>query len=128
MVRPKGGKSVSQLLHKEKNEPLTRQELKKVLNSRKIDEEEVIPEDEIKQAQAKGENVEGRLISLHPSNSELDNIFVDDDSPHLYDESELNRNLALREEQNRLVAEEKGIEIQEDIDKMREEENKEKSK
>jgi len=127
-VRPKGGKSLSQMLNKEKSEPLTASELKKVLSSRKIEKEEIISEDEIKEAQAEGESVEGRLLSLHPSNAELDNIFVNEDSPHLHDESALNRDLDLREQQNRMVAEEKGIEIQEDINKLREEENKEKDK
>lgn len=128
IVRPKGGKTVSQSLNKAKNEPLTREELKKVLHSRKIDENEIIPEEEIKEAQQKGETLEGRLISLHPSNPELDNIFVAEDSPQIYDESELNRSLDLREEQNRLIAQEKGLEIQDDIDKMRMEENMEKAK
>lgn len=126
MVRPKGGKSVSQLLHKNKDQPLTTDELKKVLKSRKIEQDEIIPEEEIKQAQQHGESIEGRLISLNPNNSELDNIFVDDNSPHIYDELELNQSLTKREEQNRMVAEAKGLEIQEDIDEMREKENNEK--
>lgn len=125
IVRPKGGKSMSQMLNKQMSEPLTTSELKKILKDRKIDEEEIISEDEIKKAQAKGESVEGRIISLHPSNEKLDNIFVNEDTAHLFDESELNKSLDLREQQNRLIAEDKGIEIQEDIDKMREKENKE---
>jgi len=126
IVRPKGGKSVSQLLHKEKNQPLTTDELKKVLKSRRIDEDEIISEEEIKQAQEKGQNIQGRLISVNPNNPQLDNIFVNHESPHIYDELELNKSLDRREEQNRIVAEEKGLEIQEDIDKMREDENNEK--
>src|SRR3972149_589810 len=81
IVRPKSGKSMSQMLNKSKDESLTTSELKKVLESRKIEEGEIIPEDEIKQAQSKGESVEGRLISLHPTNPQLDNVFVDEDSP-----------------------------------------------
>ncbi len=128
IVRPKGGKSMSQMLNKRQDQPLTQSEIKKVLRSRRIEHEEVIPEEEIQRAQAKGESVEGRLISLHPTNPELDNIFVGVDSPHIHDELDLNKSLDLREEQNRLVAEDKGMEIQEDIDKMREEENDEKAK
>lgn len=128
IVRPKGGKTVSQSLNKAKNEPLTRDELKKVLHSRKIEEDEIISEDEIKEAQEEGKTIEGRLISAHPTNPELDNIFVREDSPHIYDESELNKSIDLREEQNRTVAQQKGLEIQEDIDKLREEENMEKLK
>lgn len=128
VVRPKGGKSISMSLNKLKNEPLSRDELKKVLKARHIEEDEIVPEEEIKQAQQKGETIEGRLISAHPSNPELDNVFVVEDSPHFYDESELNKSLDLREEQNREVAKAKGIEIQEDIDKSREEENMEKQK
>ena len=127
IVRPKGGKTVSQSFNKSKNEELTREELKRVLQSRKIDEKEIIPEDEIKDAQQQGKTVKGRLISLHPTNPELSNIFVIEDSPQIYDESELNKSLDLREEQNRLIAEEKGLEIQDDIDKMRMEENMEKA-
>lgn len=126
-VRPKGGKSFSQTLNLEKEQGLTPEQLKKVLKSRKIEKDEIIPEEEIKQAQQKGESIEGRLLSLNPSNPSIDNIFVREDSPHLYDESELNQSIDLREEQNRLVAQEKGLEIQEDIEKMREEENREKS-
>jgi len=128
IVRPKGGKSISQMLNKQESEPLSVSELKKVLNSRKIDQDEIISEEEIKRAQARGESVEGRLISLNPNNPELDNVFVGEDSPHIFDESELNGSLDLREQQNRMVAEEKGIEIQEDIDKLRQEENTEKAK
>ena len=127
IVRPKGGKSVSQMLNKRQDEPLTTSEITKVLRSRRIDKEEIIPEEEIKRAQAKGESVEGRLISLHPTNPELDNVFVDEDSPHLHDEVELNKAFDLREQQNRMVAEDKGLDIQEDIDKMREQENNEKA-
>lgn len=128
IVRPKGGKSISQTLNKQKSEPLTTNELNKILKSRKIEKNEIVSEQEIKNAQEKGESVEGRIISLHPTNSQLDNVFVRDDSPHIYDETDLNTSIDLREEQNRMVATEKGIEIQEDIDKLREEENKEKSK
>ena len=127
IVRPKGGKSFSQSLNLQKDQGLTQDQLQKVLKSRKIDKDEIITEEEIKEAQKEGESVEGRLISLNPLNSSLDNIFVRDDSPHIYDESELNRSLDLREEQNRLVAQEKGLQIQEDIDKLREEENKDKA-
>jgi len=127
IVRPKGGKSVSQMLNKRHDDPLTQSEITKVLSSRKIEHDEIIPEEEIRRAQAKGQSVEGRLISLHPSNSELDNIFVDENSPHLHDELELNKGLDLREQQNRMVAEDKGLEIQEDIDSMRQEENREKA-
>ncbi len=127
VIRPKGGKSVSQMLNKRQDDPLTASEIKKVLHSRRIEQEEIIPEEEIKSAQAKGQSVEGRLVSLHPTNPELDNIFVDEDSPHLHDESELNKGFDLREQQNRMVAEEKGLDIQEDIDKMREQENNEKA-
>lgn len=128
IVRPKGGKSFSQTLNLQKNQGLTREQLDKVLKSRKIDKDEIITEDEIKEAQKKGESIEGRIISTHPTNSELDNIFVRDDSPHIYDESELNNSIDLREEQNRMVAQQKGLEIQEDIEKIREMENQEKSK
>lgn len=128
LVRPKGGKSISQMLNKPKDEPLTTSELKKILSSRRIEKEEIISEDEIKRAQAQGESIEGRLISLNPNNPDLDNIFVGEDSPHIYDELDLNKSLDLREQQNRMVAEEKGIEIQEDIDKLRQEENTEKAK
>jgi len=128
IVRPKSGKSMSQMLNKSKDESLTTSELKKVLESRKIEQNEIIPEDEIKQAQSKGESVEGRLISLHPTNPQLDNVFVDEDSPHLYDEFDLNKSLDLREQQNRLVAEQKGLEIQEDIDQMRDKQNMKESK
>jgi hypothetical protein len=128
VIRPKGGKSISQMLNKQKSEPLSVSELKKVLSSRKIDQNEIISEEEIKRAQAQGESVAGRLISLNPNNPELDNVFVGEDSPHIYDESELNGSIDLREQQNRMVAEEKGIEIQEDIDKLRQEENTEKAK
>ncbi len=128
IVRPKGGKSISQMLNKQKGEPLTASELKKVLNSRKIDQSEIISEEEIKRAQAKGESIEGRLLSLNPNNPDLDNVFVGEDTPHIYDEIDLNKSIDLREQQNRMVAEEKGIEIQEDIDKMRQEENTEKAK
>lgn len=128
VIRPKGGKSVSQMLNKRQDEPLTASEITKVLRSRRIDKEEIIPEEEIKRAQAKGESVEGRLISLHPTNPELDNVFVDEDSPHLHDEVELNKGIDLREQQNRMVAEDKELDIQEDIDKMREQENNEKAK
>ncbi|MCP6727139.1 MAG: hypothetical protein KJI69_03885 [Patescibacteria group bacterium] len=128
VIRPKGGKSVSQMLNKRQDEPLTASEITKVLRSRRIEKEEIIPEEEIKMAQAKGQSIEGRLVSLHPSNPELDNVFVDEDSPHLHDESELNKGIDLREQQNRMVAEDKGLDIQEDIDKMREQENNEKAK
>jgi len=116
------------MLNKQKSEPLSASELKKVLGSRKIDQREIISEDEIKRAQAKGESIEGRLLSLNPNNPDLDNIFVGEDTPHIYDETDLNKSLDLREQQNRMVAEEKGIEIQEDIDKLRQEENEEKAK
>jgi len=76
VVRPKGGKSMSQMLNKQKSEPLTHSELKKILQDRKIDEKEIIPEEEIKRAQSVGESIEGRMISLHPNDSQLDNIFV----------------------------------------------------
>ncbi len=128
VIRPKGGKSVSQMLNKRQDEPLTASEITKVLQSRRIEKEEIIPEEEIKMAQAKGQSIEGRLVSLHPSNPELDNVFVDEDSPHLHDESELNKGIDLREQQNRMVAEDKGLDIQEDIDKMRDQENNEKVK
>jgi hypothetical protein len=116
------------MLNKSKDESLTTSELKKVLESRKIEKDEIIPEDEIKQAQSKGESVEGRLISLHPTNPQLDNVFVDEDSPHLYDEFDLNNSLDLREQQNRLVAEQKGLDIQEDIEQMRDKQNMKESK
>lgn len=128
IVRPKGGKSVSQSFNKGREQTLTRDELKKVLSYRKIDQDEIIPEEEIEKAKREGKSVEGRLISLHPSNPELDNVFVTKESPQIYDESELNKSLDLREEQNRIIAQEKGLEIQEDIDLMREEENKENAK
>ncbi len=128
IVRPKGGKSISQMLNKQNAEPLTTSELKKVLSSRKIDQSDIISEEEIKQAQAKGESINGRLLSLNPNNPDLDNVFVGEDTPHIYDEFDLNKNIDLREQQNRMVAEEKGIEIQEDIDKLRQEENTEQVK
>ncbi len=128
IVRPKGGKSMSQMLNKQMSEPLTTSELKKILKDRKIDEEEIVSEEKIRKAQAQGESVEGRIISLHPTNPQMDNVFVHEDSQHIFDESELNKSLDLREQQNRLIAEDKGIEIQEDIDKMREKENMEKQK
>ncbi len=128
VIRPKGGKSMSQMLNKQKSEPLTHSELKKILSDRKIDEKEIIPEEEIKRAQSKGESLEGRMISLHPNDSQLDNVFVHEDAPHIFDEFDMNKNLELREQQNRMVAENKGIEIQEDIDKMRKQENEEKQK
>ncbi len=128
IVRPKGGKSVSQTLNKRQDEGLSQSEIKKVLRSRRIEKEEIIPEDEIKRAQAQGQSVNGRLISLHPNNPELDNIFVNENSAHLHDEMDLNKSFDLREMQNRMVAEDKGLEIQEDIDKMRDEENNEQAK
>lgn len=128
VVRPKGGKSMSQMLNKQKSEPLTHSELKKILQDRKIDEKEIIPEEEIKSAQAQGESIQGRMISLHPNDSQLDNVFVHEDSPHIFDELDLNKSLEQREQQNRMVAENKGMEIQEDIDKMRNQENEEKQK
>lgn len=128
IVRPKGGKSISQMLNKQKGEPLTASELKKVLGSRKIEQNEIISEEEIKRAQAKGESIEGRILSLNPNNPDLDNIFVGEDTPHIYDEFDLNKSIDLREQQNRMVAEEKGIEIQEDIDKLRQQENTEQAK
>jgi len=127
IVRPKGGKSVSQMLNKQRNEALSTSDIKKVLASRKIDKDEIISEEEIRRAQSMGESVKGRLISLHTNNPEMDNIFVDEDSPHLFDESDMNKDLSLREQQNRMVAEQKGLEIQEDIDNMRDQENKEKA-
>jgi len=127
IVRPRGGKTISQSFNKTQNQGLSRQEQTLILKDRKMDLDEIIPEEEIKETQEKGESIEGRLISLHPSNPELDNVFVDVDSPHIYDESELNKSIDLREQQNRMVAEDKGIEIQEDINKMREEENREKA-
>jgi len=111
IVRPKGGKSISQMLNKQKGEPLTTSELKKVLGSRKIDQSEIISEEEIKQAQAKGESINGRLLSLNPNNPDLDNVFVGEDTPHIYDEIDLNKSIDLREQQNRMVAEEKGFSI-----------------
>ncbi len=126
VVRPKGGKSMSQMLNKQKSEPLTHSELKKILQDRKIDEKEIIPEEEIKRAQSVGESIEGRMISLHPNDSQLDNIFVHEDSPHIFDELDMNKSLEQREQQNRMVAESQGIEIQEDIDKMRDKDNEEK--
>jgi len=128
IVRPKGGKSISQMLNKKESEPLTASELKKVLSSRKIEQSEIISEEEIKRAQAKGESINGRLLSLNPNNPDLDNVFVGEDTPHIYDEFDLNKSIDLREQQNRMVAEEKGIEIQEDIDKMRQQENTEQAK
>ena len=116
------------MLNKQNAEPLTTSELKKVLSSRKIDQSDIISEEEIKQAQAKGESINGRLLSLNPNNPDLDNVFVGEDTPHIYDEFDLNKNIDLREQQNRMVAEEKGIEIQEDIDKLRQEENTEQTK
>jgi len=128
VVRPKGGKSMSQMLNKQKSEPLTHSELKKILSDRKIDENEIIPEEEIRKAQSEGESLEGRMISLHPNDSQMDNVFVHEDSPHIFDELDMNKSLEQREQQNRMVAESKGLEIQEDIDKMRDNENEEKQK
>ena len=129
MVRPKRGMSVSQALSKTKDEHLNLLELKQVAKSRHIDlDKEVIPEEDIQKAQAEGKKIEGRPISLNPNDPTKDNIFVKADSPHFYDESVLNKDLDLREEQNRKVAEAKGLEIQEDIDKMRAEESKKREK
>ena len=47
IVRPKGGKSMSQMLNKRQDQSLTQSEIKKVLRSRRIEHEEVIPEEEI---------------------------------------------------------------------------------
>ena len=129
MVRPKRGMSVSQSFAKNKEDHLTLSELKKVAESRHIDlQKEVYPEEVIQDAQKQGKKLEGRIISLHPTDPTKDNIFVKPDTPHLYDEALLNRDLDLREEQNRKVAEAKGLEIQEDIDKMREEDSKKREK
>ena len=46
IVRPRGGKSVSMSLNKLKDEPLSRDELKKVLRARHIEEDEIVPSDE----------------------------------------------------------------------------------
>lgn len=129
MVRPAHGKSVSQALAKSKDEHLTLAELKRVAESRHIDfEKDVVPEEEIQKSQKEGKRVEGRPISLHPSDPTKDNIVVRANSPHLYDESMLNKDLDLREEQNRKVAEAKGLKIQEDIDEMRSKESKKREK
>jgi len=129
IVRPPKGMSVSQALGKSKEDHLTMAELKRVAESRHIDlEKEVYSEDVIENAQKEGKKLEGRLISLHPSDPVKDNIFVKPNSPHIYDESTLNKDLDLREEQNRKVAEAKGLKIQEDIDEMRSNESKKREK
>ncbi len=125
-VKPRKGKSMSQSLDKGKDVPLPTKDLRKIAQERGID----IDTDTTRNVK------EGVLVSLHPSNRELDNIVVKEGSPHIHDEVDLNTSTELREEQNRMVAEAKGMrtdedkqaEIQEDIQKEREKESKEKEK
>jgi len=124
--KPRKGKSISQSLDRGKDVPLPTKELRKIAQERGID----IDKDTTRNVK------EGVLVSLHPSNRELDNIVVKEGSPHVHDEVDLNTNADLREEQNRMVAEAKGLrtdedeqaEVQEDIQKQREKDQKEKEK
>jgi len=114
LVKAKKGKSISQSLDRGKNVPLPTSELRKIAKERGIDIDKDIT----------SELSEGRLVSLHPSNRELDNVIVKEKSPHEHDEIDLNESKELREEQNRKVAEEKNLrtdeDVQEEIDKQRE--------
>jgi len=125
-VKPRKGKTMSESLDRGKDVPLPTKDLRKIAQERGID----IDTDTTRNVK------EGVLISLHPSNRELDNIVVKEGSPHIHDEVDLNTNADLREEQNRMVAEAKGLrtdedeqtEVQEDIQKEREKESKEREK
>jgi hypothetical protein len=125
-VKPRKGKTMSQSLDRGKDVPLPTKDLRKIAQERGID----IDTDTTRNVK------EGVLVSLHPSNRELDNIVVKEGSPHVHDEVDLNTNEELRQEQNRMVAEAKGLrtdedeatEVQEDIAKQREKDQKEKEK
>ena len=125
-IKPRKGKTMSQSLDRGKDTPLPTKDLRKIAQERGID----IDKDTTRNVK------EGVLVSLHPSNRELDNIVVKEGSPHVHDEVDLNTNEELRVQQNRLVAEAKGLrtdedeatEIQDDIQKQREKESKEKEK
>ncbi len=125
-VKPRKGKTMSQSLDRGKDVPLPTKDLRKIAQERGID----IDTDTTRNVK------EGVLVSLHPSNRELDKIVVKEGSPHVHDEVDLNTNEELRQEQNRMVAEAKGLrtdedeatEVQEDIAKQREKDQKEKEK
>ncbi len=125
-IKPRKGKTMSESLDRGKDVPLPTKDLRKIAQERGID----IDKDTTRNVK------DGVLVSLHPSNRELDNIVVKDGSPHVHDEVDLNTNEDLREEQNRMVAEAKGLrtdedeatEVQDDIAKQREKDQKEKEK
>ena len=125
-IKPRKGKTMSESLDRGKDVPLPTKDLRKIAQERGID----IDKDTTRNVK------EGVLVSLHPSNRELDNIVVKEGSPHVHDEVDLNTNEDLRQEQNRMVAEAKGLrtdedeatEVQDDIQKEREKESKEKEK
>lgn len=89
-------------------QPLTLAQIKKIMKERGIKEEDLGTEKDRLEGNA-------RLISLHPTNEVLDNIIVKDDSPHRFDEKDLNKSEKLSEEQNKAV-----------FGEMKEEEKKEK--
>ncbi len=102
--KPKGGKRISQTFGIKHNEHLTMAQINKILEERNIDPEDIIFEED-----TFNKNFEGRKISLHPSNELIDNIIVDVQSPHKYDESELVNNEKLEEKQEKAVRQAKGI-------------------
>lgn len=118
--KPKGGKRISQTFGLKHNDHLTMAQINKILEERNIDPEDIIFEED-----TFNKNFEGRKISLHPSNELLDNIIVDVQSPHKYDEAELVGNEKLAEKQEKRVREAKGIKEPEEPE---EPEVKEKSK
>lgn len=102
--KPKGGKRVSTTFGLKKNEHLTMDQINKILEERNIDPEDIVFEED-----TFNKNFEGRKISLHPTNELIDNIIVDVNSAHKYDESELVENEKLAEKQEKAVREAKGI-------------------
>ena len=125
-IKPRKGKTMSESLDRGKDVPLPTKDLRKIAQERGIN----IDTDTTRNVK------EGILVSLHPSNRELDNIVVKEGSPHVHDEVDLNTNADLREQQNRMVAEAKGLrtdedeatEVQDDIQKEREKNQKENEK
>lgn len=86
-IENKPVKSVSSQLEVKNNQPLTIAQAQKVLKDRGIKNSDFIP------------IPKSRAVSIHPTNPELDVIQLKEDSPHIYDESRLNKDPELRKKQ-----------------------------
>jgi len=113
------GKRISQSFNVNPNEHLTMDQVNKILKDRNIDPEDIIFE---------GDQEDGRVISLHPSNELLDNIIVKKDSAHKYDERDLIGNEKLSQKLDLAVGESKEVKPEEQQEKKPEKKTDKKKK